>query len=322
MNSHDLHALGRHIATFAGRAPSVHNTQPWHFSLDGHLLHVYANPARRLLVSDPDGREMLVSCGTAIRFAELIAKQYVDRIDVTYFPNQVRRLHLATIELGGTIVRPAAPFTGIEETIGMRWSDRRPFDAPDRPSLAYQLAMVDDRYTRCSVTLAEPETVALITAMGAQHQLATRYDANYRHELRWWTANRTYDDGVSPERRPVDPVTAPPIGRHFPGGSLKTALADDNAALAVITSPVDEPLDWIHSGRLLADVLLSVTASELHSCTLTHFLEPIPGESDDQRMRAANHSAVQAAVRIGLPTGPEPPAPTRRLSVDSIFEVW
>ena len=172
MNSHDVHALGRHIATFAGRAPSVHNTQPWHFSLDGHLLHVYANPARRLLVSDPDGREMLVSCGAAIRFAELIAQQYVEQIKVTYFPNQVRRLHLATIELGGTLIRPTTPFTGIEETIDLRWSDRRPFGAPNRPALAYELAMVDERHTRCSVTLAEPETVALITAMGAQHQHA------------------------------------------------------------------------------------------------------------------------------------------------------
>ncbi|WP_018178633.1 Acg family FMN-binding oxidoreductase [Jongsikchunia kroppenstedtii] len=322
MDRQDVHALGRHIATFAGRAPSVHNTQPWHFSLDGHLLHVYANPARRLLTSDPDGREMLISCGAAIRFAELVAEQYVDRVEVTYFPNQVRRLHLATIELGGTVVRPATPATGVEETIGARWSDRRPFDAPDRAAVADQLALVSKQYRRCSATIAGPDTVALIAAMGSQHHLASRYDANYRHELRWWAAGRAYSDGISPERRPVDPDIAPPTGRFFPAGTLKTGDVEDKAELGLITSPVDEPLDWVHSGRLLADVLLSATASGLHSCTLTHFLEPVPGESDSPRMRGANHSAVQAAVRIGRATGPELPSPTRRLSVDSIFEIW
>jgi hypothetical protein len=52
------------IAT-AARAPSVHNSQPWLFRRDGSAMDLFADPHRRLRV-DPDGREMLTSCGAAL----------------------------------------------------------------------------------------------------------------------------------------------------------------------------------------------------------------------------------------------------------------
>ena len=47
-------------------APSVHNTQPWWFSADGPQISLYADIGRRLTVADPEGREMMVSCGAAL----------------------------------------------------------------------------------------------------------------------------------------------------------------------------------------------------------------------------------------------------------------
>lgn len=43
----------------AVRAPSVHNTQPWHFRFGHGGLHLYADPARHLTATDPDGRRTL-----------------------------------------------------------------------------------------------------------------------------------------------------------------------------------------------------------------------------------------------------------------------
>ena len=50
----------------AGRAPSVHNTQPWLFRLRPSTIELHAEPSRRLLVSDPDGVEQRMSCGAAL----------------------------------------------------------------------------------------------------------------------------------------------------------------------------------------------------------------------------------------------------------------
>jgi nitroreductase len=47
-------------------APSVHNTQPWWFSARGQEISLYADAGRQLMVADPGGREMMISCGAAL----------------------------------------------------------------------------------------------------------------------------------------------------------------------------------------------------------------------------------------------------------------
>jgi nitroreductase len=54
------------VVLAAGSAPSLHNTQPWEFSLiDDHLL-LCADSDRALWVSDPAGRALYISCGAAL----------------------------------------------------------------------------------------------------------------------------------------------------------------------------------------------------------------------------------------------------------------
>ena len=47
-------------------APSVHNTQPWSFAVDGDEIALRADSDRKLRIGDPSGREMLISCGAAL----------------------------------------------------------------------------------------------------------------------------------------------------------------------------------------------------------------------------------------------------------------
>ena len=59
----------------AVHAPSVHNTQPWRFGQGDRDTDVYADAGRRLRVADPDGREMMISCGAAV-FTLRVALRY------------------------------------------------------------------------------------------------------------------------------------------------------------------------------------------------------------------------------------------------------
>jgi len=57
----------RYVVSRAVWAPSVHNTQPWRFAADGGpRISLHADVERRLPVADPDGREMMISCGAAL----------------------------------------------------------------------------------------------------------------------------------------------------------------------------------------------------------------------------------------------------------------
>src|SRR5260370_26850453 len=68
--------IARFVVDAAVNAPSVHNTQPWWFYGADHEIGVHADDQRRLAVADPDGREMMISCGAAV-FTSRVALRYI-----------------------------------------------------------------------------------------------------------------------------------------------------------------------------------------------------------------------------------------------------
>ncbi len=68
--------IARFVVEAAVNAPSVHNTQPWWFYGHDGEIGMHADHERKLPVADPDGREMLVSCGAAL-FTARVALRYL-----------------------------------------------------------------------------------------------------------------------------------------------------------------------------------------------------------------------------------------------------
>ncbi len=65
----------RQVVQAALLVPSVHNTQPWRFVERPDGLELHADPARRLAVLDPDGRQQHLSCGAALFHARAAARE-------------------------------------------------------------------------------------------------------------------------------------------------------------------------------------------------------------------------------------------------------
>ena len=51
----DLAERAGYLLEVAARAPSVHNTQPWRFTVTGQAVDLYADASRQLM-EDPAGR--------------------------------------------------------------------------------------------------------------------------------------------------------------------------------------------------------------------------------------------------------------------------
>jgi len=87
------------VAT-AARAPSVHNSQPWQFRVRGTDLELHADPRRMLPQVDPDGREMLISCGAALYGLRLGLRRLGYRAEVEVLPDPAQPGLLARVSPG------------------------------------------------------------------------------------------------------------------------------------------------------------------------------------------------------------------------------
>ncbi|WP_425280150.1 hypothetical protein [Micromonospora orduensis] len=84
-------ALAQAAAT-AGHAPSVHNTQLWRWWVLPDRLELFAVRDRQLPATDPDGRLMTLSCGTALHHARVVLASEgwgmrVDRLPDPAYPD-------------------------------------------------------------------------------------------------------------------------------------------------------------------------------------------------------------------------------------------
>jgi nitroreductase len=81
-----LEAQLRFLLRYAILAPSVKNTQPWSFAVDGRTVRLYADRARTLAVADPDCRELYISVGCALENLLVAAEHFGMAHEVRYMP--------------------------------------------------------------------------------------------------------------------------------------------------------------------------------------------------------------------------------------------
>ncbi|WP_327117448.1 NAD(P)H nitroreductase [Nocardia sp. NBC_01730] len=303
----------------AGRAPSLHNSQPWHWTFDGRVLRLFAVPERRLPAADTSGRQMLISCGIALNHLHAAMAAAGWRILVARFPDPNRRDHLANITF-----QPAQFVTDGDraraDAILRRHTDRLPFAAPpDWSDFESVLRTTFDPADAALDVLRDDSRPALARASEMSASLR-RYDSEYHAELQWWTGHTVADTGVprealiSPEER--QRVT---VGRQFPtttGAPRRTEITDDHSVILVLSTDSDTPDDLVRCGEVLSTVLLECILAGFATCPLTHLTE-VPRSRAVVRELTGQTRLPQVLIRVG--TAPEstqngPATPRRPLA--------
>jgi len=108
-------------------APSILDTQPWHWRIGHDTADLRADRSRQPATIDPAGRLLTISCGIALHHAHTALHAAGHQTDIAYLPDDTDPDLLATVRIHGT-----AATTGnavrLFRAMAARHHDQRPVD--------------------------------------------------------------------------------------------------------------------------------------------------------------------------------------------------
>jgi hypothetical protein len=316
----------RFILNYAILAPSSHNTQPWLFKIDSDAIYLYADRTRNLPVADPQGRELIISCGTAIFNLRIALHHfgYVGKIKT--FPDSTNPDLLACIELGDR-TQETTDEKLLFQAIKRRHTNRHDYQDWNVPEALLKLLQKDAIAEGATLHFVKGQiprsTVAELVAQGDRLQMA---NADFRNELAAWirSSSSKSHDGIPVYGHGIDEhldFTAPlfalvlrtiDMGPSIAERSRK--LLENSPAIVIFGTKYDQPGDWLTVGQALERVLLRAQVVGLSASFLN---QPVQvSELRNQLSQLFDYKFYpQIILRLGFGIEVKP---TQRRSVDEV----
>jgi hypothetical protein len=319
----------RYVVAQAVWAPSVHNTQPWRFVVEDRQMSLHADADRALPVADPDGREMMISCGAALFNVRLALRSlgYVPQTSV--LPDPSRPTLVARVSW-----RQRAAVSEFERRLSgqvrRRRTHRGTFDAeplPDGLLAALRAGGTRDGAALRIVTGDGRRAVLAAAVETAERELSL--DGERARELARWVLppGSARRDGVPAASYPARSEHTVPYFperdyAHGHGWGLPPLSSARHprvtGMVGLLTTAADRRLDWVNAGQALQRILL--TASACGAAVALHSQPAeVPWLREFIRTQLADGAYPHLVLRIGLVT--QAAVSVRRDPDDVLFSV-
>jgi hypothetical protein len=308
-----LHLAIEAAVAAATRAPSIHNTQPWHFRVSGRCIELLADHSRQLDVIDPTSRQLYISCGAALHHLRVSLRAAGYTADVA-----LQSAKHGTDRLARILVEPGDPATAREKAaaaaIVNRHTQRDPFSDQNVESktLAELRHAAETEGAWLSILRERDDQITLAVLLSRADQ-AEKSDPDYQTELQRWRHAESLagipDSAIpSPEMRrhsemtlrdyrwgeATDPTAAPLIEQ----GETSVHIRDERPSLVILGTDADGPAQWIAAGQALSALLLRATELGLRASMLGQVTD-LPGTRGQLRTLLRLVGEPQMVLRIG-----------------------
>jgi nitroreductase len=307
------------VVLAAGSAPSLHNTQPWQFSLiDDHLL-LCADSDRALWVSDPTARALYISCGAALFSARVALRALGYEPRVRQLPHPEYPFAVLAVIDAATGQPPTAGERELYDALWRRRTNRGPFSDERVPESLLALLREAADQERASLRVLDRRDTARVLALARAAGQQLSADRAHQAELRQWITSGQ-PDGIPVDALPMRPDRSPSPVRDadFLAAAPEQrpqAVYETHPQLTVLTTHNDEPEDWLQAGQALQHVLLVATACGLSASFFYHLVE-----RDDMHEQESQWwpwpENRQMVIRLGYGS---PPAPVPRRPLADIM---
>lgn len=294
----------RRVLAVAGRAPSVHNTQPWQFRLAGSAIELHADPGRQLPVADPDGVELRLSCGAALFNLRLALAAEGVRPIVERLVDHRHPTLLATVRNGGA--KPPTPDeVALIGAVPRRRTNRRPF-AEEVVSGAHrhELRAAAHREGAVLDIVTDPGQLASLGELSRRAHRRQLADPEFRAELGMWSGDLGgRGDGVPADAGgPVPGPRNPWVLRDFTDDRRPEPAAYDgfepDPMIGVLSGHTAGAIGDLRAGEALQRVLLTATVHGLAVSPVSHLVE-LPEIRQAVRELLGSARPPQAVLRVG-----------------------
>lgn len=302
----------RQLIEVARHAPSVHNTQPWRFILQGDTLEFYVYTSRMLHAGDPTTRELWISLGIMFETIIQAAAALGVKIKVTSQQTGSLKKPIAVIQI--ISINQAARDKELLKTILGRHTHRGGLSQrPVEPSTLRNLSAIKD--------MPHLHTIEIITTANNQHrELASRLtekgfslafsSAPFRQELSHlihpnWTRARTGLPGFVLNKKVLEALWEKWSIRFGIGNAKKAKIEAGRVSkaplLIFIAATGDIPKHWFAAGQAYALTTLELTRQGLLHSTIA---APVEAADYHRELEAAlgTKSRLQCMIIAGYPT--------------------
>jgi len=315
----DKSAQVEFLLRYAILAPSNHNTQPWIFEVDGDEVRIFADRTRSLPASDPNDRELIISCGVAMFFLETAARAFGFDVRTRRIPEPSDSNLIAEVIIGKR-KKEKAGRPELLQAITRRRTNRgrfatRSLDLTVCDAIA-GAASANGVHANWIQSKSERAALGNLVSSADRQQFENR---EFRRELANWVhASRTGEpDGIPAKsigfEAPMNYV-APLLIRTFDVGSEKVSFDETLVRLAagflILSTGFDQPLDWVRAGEALGGVLLTAESLGVNVSYLNQACEVDELRSGLAEIGSSRgHPQIVLRLGYGLPVSPTPRRP-------------
>jgi nitroreductase len=246
------------LVRYAILAPSVRNTQPWRFAVEGNRVDLLADLRRGLPVADPGQREMYISLGCALENLLVAAEHFGFRHEVSYLPaSESGQIAASVVFAPGGTRSPARDGIALEAILA-RHNDNsifRPIRVPPALCRCLQACQTgsEPRFD-LSEDLLFCRWIERLTLEADRREFA---DPEFRNEIAHWIGQGGLSSPGLAARVGSFAVSHLDLGESVARQDHK--IVESSALLGVISTTSDTHLDHIVTGQLFERIWLTAT---------------------------------------------------------------
>ncbi|WP_405876866.1 hypothetical protein OG762_01035 [Streptomyces sp. NBC_01136] len=301
-----------YLVRAAVTAPSLHHTQSWTFVEESgdRGIEVHADATRRLLLTDPYGREMVIGCGAALFNIRLAMRHLGFNPVVEPFPHTGDPAFLARASWGA-YGRPTHDEERMYGALSRRHTVRGPFRPDPLPTSLIDALRehASDEGATLHYIDADDERQRLAELVRAAEDVHGTDPGHVAEQVRWtWRGARP--GGVLADAVVTHPDRTTYAGRDYTDLTGTFPLPhrqrpSRTGLVAVLCTDRDDRVDWLRAGQALERILLYAAA---HGVMAAFHTQPLELPRSRARIRESFTAGAfpQMILRLGYASSVRP----------------